>query len=339
VRTLVRLALVAGLLTPAIAAAPPQQGKNPAAPPPWAYGFTTPVDAASSKPAALQPFSPAQDDGTIRHLPGSNFSFTRTQIQNIFSPADWYPGDHPQMPEVVAHGRQPDVRACSMCHYPNGKGRPENAGIAGLPYTYFVHTMNDFKNGARKSSDERKPNTYLMIGFAQSMSDDEIAAAARYFSSMQWTPWITVVETATVPKTHIGGGMFLRLEGDEKEPIGQRIIETPVNTEATEILRDPRSGFLAYVPVGSLKKGEELAVRGGAGKTTRCGVCHGEDLKGLGPVPGIAGRSPSYLMRQLVDMQQGTRKGEWSSLMKPVLSGLTYDDLLAVVAYAASREP
>jgi len=80
-------------------------------------------------------------------------------------------------------------------------------------------------------------------------------------------------------------------------------------------------------------------VRGGAGKTTRCGVCHGEDLKGLGPVPGIAGRSPSYLMRQLVDMQQGTRKGEWSSLMKPVLSGLTYDDLLAVVAYAASREP
>jgi len=156
---------------------------------------------------------------------------------------------------------------------------------------------------------------------------------------MQWTPWITVVETATVPKTHIGGGMFLRLEGDEKEPIGQRIIETPVNTEATEILRDPRSGFLAYVPVGSLKKGEELVVRGGAGKTTRCGVCHGEDLKGLGPVPGIAGRSPSYLMRQLVDMQQGTRKGEWSSLMKPVLSGLTYDDLLAVVAYAASREP
>jgi cytochrome c553 len=338
-RVLVGVLLLVLLLMAAIAAAPPQQGKNPAAPPPWAYGFTTPVDAASSKPAVLLPFSPAQDDGTIRHLPGSTFVFTRTQIQNIFGPADWYPGDHPQMPEVVAHGRQPDVRACSLCHYPNGKGRPENAGIAGLPYTYFVHTMNDFKNGARKSSDERKPNTYLMIGFAKSMSDDEIAAAARYFSSMPWTPWIRVVETATVPKTHIGGGMFLRLEGDEKEPIGQRIIETPVNTEATEILRDPRSGFIAYVPVGSLKKGESLVVSGGAGKTTRCGVCHGEDLKGLGPVPGIAGRSPSYLMRQLVDMQLGTRNGEWSSLMKPVISGLTYDDLLAVVAYAASQEP
>jgi cytochrome c553 len=338
-RVFIRVLLLVLLLAPVIAAAPPQQGKNPAAPPPWAYGFTTPADAASSKPAALQPFSPAQDDGTIRHLPGSTFSFTRTQIQNIFGPADWYPGDHPQMPEVVAHGRQPDVRACSMCHYPNGKGRPENAGIAGLPYTYFVHTMNDFKNGVRKSSDVRKPNTYLMIGFAKAMSDDEIAAAARYFSSMQWTPWIKVIETATVPKTHIGGGMFLRLESGEKEPIGQRIIETPVNTEATEILRDPRSGFIAYVPVGSLKKGEDLVVRGGAGKTAPCGVCHGDDLKGLGPVPGIAGRSPSYLMRQLVDMQQGTRNGEWSNLMKPVVSALTYDDLLAVVAYAASREP
>jgi len=243
------------------------------------------------------------------------------------------------MPEIVAHGRQPDVRACSLCHYPNGKGRPENAGIAGLPYSYFVRTMNDFKNGARKSSDERKPNTYFMIGFAKAMTDEEIAAAAQYFSSMKWTPWIKVIETNTVPKTHIGGGMFLRLEGNETEPIGQRIIETPVNTEATEILRDSRSGFIAYVPTGSLKKGEDLVVNGGAGKTTRCGICHGEDLKGLGPVPGIAGRSPSYVMRQLVDIQQGSRNGEWTSLMKPVVSKLTSDDLLAVAAYLASREP
>jgi cytochrome c553 len=199
--------------------------------------------------------------------------------------------------------------------------------------------MNDFKNGARKSSDERKPNTYFMIAFAKAMSDEEIAAAAQYFSSMKWTPWIKVIETNTVPKTHIGGGMFLRLEGNDTEPIGQRIIETPVNTEATEMLRDSRSGFIAYVPTGSLKKGEDLVEKGGAGKTTRCGVCHGEALKGLGPVPGIAGRSPSYLMRQLVDIQQGSRNGEWTSLMKPVTSKLTSDELLAVAAYLASREP
>jgi len=242
------------------------------------------------------------------------------------------------MPEVVAHGHKPDVRACALCHYPNGKGRPENAGIAGLPYSYFVHTLNDFKNGARRSADPRKPNTYLMIGFARAMSDGEIAAAAQYFSSMKWTPWIKVVETDMVPKTHIAGAMFLRLEGDAKEPIGERIIETPVNTEATEVLRDARSGFIAYVPVGSIKKGEALVMNGG-GKTTQCVVCHGADLRGLGPVPGIAGRSPSYIVRQLSDIQEGSRNGEWSGLMKPVVAKLTIEDKIAIAAYVSSREP
>ena len=120
---------------------------------------------------------------------------------------------------------------------------------------------------------------------------------------MKWTPWIKVVEASTVPKTRIAGGMFLKLEGGETEPIGDRIIEVPDDTERTETLRDPRSGFTAYVPVGSIKKGEALVTTGG-GKTTRCAVCHGADLKGLGPVPGIAGRSPSYTVRQLFDTQQ-----------------------------------
>ena len=338
-RIFIRVFVLGLFLMPAIGAAPPQQGKDPADPPSWAYGFTSPAGVASNDPPSPPPFSPVPDNGAWKHLSGSDRSFTITQIRDSYGPADWYPGDHPQMPEVVAHGHKPDVRACSLCHYPNGKGRPENAGIAGLPYSYFVHTLNDFKNGVRRSADPRKPNTYLMIGFAKAMSDDEIAAAAQYFSSMKWTPWIKVIETSMVPKTHVQGGMFLRWEDNDKEPIGQRIIETPVNAEATEVLRDARSGFIAYVPVGSLKKGEDLVANGGAGKTTPCGVCHGENLKGLGPVPGIAGRSPSYLMRQLVDIQQSTRNGEWTSLMKPVVSKLSADDLLAIVAYAASREP
>jgi cytochrome c553 len=57
----------------------------------------------------------------------------------------------------------------------------------------------------------------------------------------------------------------------------------------------------------------------------------------LGPVPGIAGRSPSYLARQLYDMQQGDRHGIWTELMKPVVAKLTNDDMLAIVAYVSSR--
>jgi cytochrome c553 len=196
--------------------------------------------------------------------------------------------------------------------------------------------MNDFKNGARKSADSRKGNTNLMIGFAKAMTDDEIKAAADYFGSMKWTPWIKVVETNTVPKTRTAGGMFLKLEGNDKEPIGKRIIEAPDNTEGTELLRDDHSPFTAYVPAGSVKKGEALA-NGGGGKTIACANCHGADLQGLGPVPGIAGRSPSYLARQLYDMQQGDRHGIWTELMKPVVAKLTNDDMLAIVAYVSSR--
>jgi len=197
--------------------------------------------------------------------------------------------------------------------------------------------MADFRNGARKSADARKGNTNVMIAIAKGMTEDETKAAAEYFGSMKWTPWIKVVEAATVPKTRIAGGMFLRNEGSETEPIADRIIETPEDVEATESLRNPRSGFIAYVPPGSVKRGEALVMTGGGGKTTQCSVCHGADLSGLGPVPGIAGRSPSYMVRQLYDMQQGVRKGVWADLMKPVVANLSNADLLAIAAYTASK--
>ena len=123
------------------------------------------------------------------------------------------------------------------------------------------------------------------------------------------------------------------------EPIGVRIIETPENVERTTRLRDPHSGFIAYVPVGSVKKGEALVTTGGNGKTTQCGVCHGADLQGLGPVPGIAGRSPSYLVRQMYDIQAGARHGEWSQLMKPVVAKLTDEDFVNIAAYVSGRMP
>jgi cytochrome c553 len=306
--------------------------KSATGPPAWAYG----IAEGPAAPARSQPT--AAPDNSLQHLPGNDLAFTHAQIANIFGPADWYPGDHPAMPDVVAHGRKPNVWACSLCHYPNGKGRPENAGVSGLPVAYFIEQMNEFRNGERQSGDSRKKNTGVMISIAKAMTDDEIKASATYFGSMKWTPWIKVVETETVPKTYTSVGMFLPLEGNEKEPLGQRIIETPEQPVATEELRDPRSGFIAYAPVGSIEKGKELVITG-AGKTIQCGACHGADLKGLGPVPGIAGRSPSYLVRQMYDMQQGSRHGAWTELMKGVVSPLNEDDMLNIAAYTSSRMP
>jgi cytochrome c553 len=318
---------------------------------PWAYGFDTPAGAPAAAPApaaggrgqgGAAPAGGARGqaaapDTTQHRVPGSTLSFTAAQVRDTYGPADWFPGDHPTMPEIVARGsRERQILACSLCHYPNGKGRPENAAVSGLPESYFVQTMLDFKNDMRKSADTRKANTNRMIAFAKAMTDDEIKATAAYFSAMKWTPWISVVETEMVPKTRIAAGLFLPLEGAEagKEPIGQRIIEVPENTEQTETLRNPRSPFIAYVPPGSVKKGETLATTGG-GKTTQCAVCHGANLEGLGPVPGLAGRSPSYIVRQLHDMQTGVRKGTWSDLMKPVVAKLTAEDMLNIAAYTA----
>jgi len=304
-------------------------------PPPWAYG----LESETGAPAPDRPDSDARggkDDGTLHHLPGSTFSFTLTQLRNIYAPADWYPNDHPAMPDIVAHGHKPDVTACSFCHYPNGKGRPVNTNLAGLPYTYILHTLDDFKSGVRGSADTRKANTNQMIKFATMMTDDEKKDAAQYFSSMKWTPWIRVVETDMIPKVRIANGIYLRVGGPEKEPIGNRIVETPEDVEATEVLRDDRSGFIAYVPVGSIKKGKVLVMTGDGGKTVRCTNCHGADLMGMDPVPGLAGRSPSYLVRQLYDMQHGFRTGEWTSQMKPVVAKLNGDDMLAIAAYLSS---
>jgi cytochrome c553 len=328
--------LLALVILPTVVAGRPQQ-ELPSDLPAWAYGFDNTKEGAR----ADRPDSDARggpDNGALKHLPGSKFSFTLTQIRDNSGPADWYPEDHPPMPDIVAHGHKPVV-ACSFCHYPNGKGRPVNTNLAGLPYSYILQVLGEFRSGARMSADTRKANTNQMILFAKSMTDDEMKDAARYFSSMKWTPWIRVVEANMVPKSQIANGIFLRLPGNEKEQIGNRIIETPEDVEAMEVLRDDRSGFIAYVPVGSVEKGATLVMTGAGGKTTRCTICHGADLMGMGPVPGLAGRSPSYLVRQLYDMRQGKRTGEWTSLMMPVVTKLTTEDMLAIAAYLASLNP
>jgi cytochrome c553 len=273
----------------------------------------------------------------VHHIAGTTRGFTEAQITDPRGPADWFPEDHPTMPSIVAVGRQPMVRSCSYCHYPNGKGRPSNGGVAGLPVSYILQTLNDFKNDLRKPGDPRKVNVNQMIAFAKNMTPDEMHAAAEYFASTPWTQWVRVVETKMVPKTEAEGSIFFKAPGGGMEPIGMRVIETPEEDEQTEPLRNPRSGFVAYVPVGAVKKGEALVTTGGNGKTVACIHCHGADLRGDGPVPGIAGRSPSYLARQMFDIQAGTRHGEWASLMKPVVAKLTNEDMVNIVAYVSSR--
>jgi cytochrome c553 len=294
------------------------------------------------------PAPPIVEDGKIYSLPGSGKSFIRSKIRSVDPKdpgvADWYPDEHPPMPKVVSTGEEGPgtrgIRPCGLCHYPNGKGRSENASVAGQPHDYIVATLHDMKSGVRQSSEPRKINAFQMDDYAKAMTEDEINQAATYFSSMAWTPWIKVVESPTAPKVRSAAGLYIRLDGVEagNEPIGHRIVEVADNGEATEVIRDPHSGFTAYVPPGAIAKGKTLVTTGG-GKTTACATCHGGNLSGVGSIPSIAARSPSYMARQLADMQHGTRHGAMASLMAPVVAQLTEDDIINITAYLASLPP
>lgn len=303
-------------------------GAQAPVPPPWAYTVNPPPTPGAK---------PAPPDPAPQQVPGSTASFTVAQTRDAFNPPDWHPAAHPPMPESVAHGRRPEMRACGFCHLVNGQGRPENASLAGLPAAYIVQQMADFKSGDRKSAEPKMGPPNAMIQDAKAANDEEVRTAAAYFASFPFRKWIRVTEAVEVPKTRIAGSMHVPT-GEGTEPLGQRIIEMPSDVRRTE-LRDASSEFVAYVPKGSIAKGESLVKTGGAGKTVACGTCHGPDLKGLGPVPPLAGRSPSYTVRQLFDLQQGGRKGPWSALMKSAVEKLTVDDMIAIAAYTASREP
>jgi cytochrome c553 len=320
------------------AAAAPAAPAAPAASPPrepapsWAFAVNpSPVNA----PPALLPAS-APDD-TLQHVAGSDAAFTRQQIDDLFTAVDWHPEDHPPMPPVGAHGRPPELYACGYCHLPNGQGRPENASLAGLPVSYIVEQMAEFRAGRRRSSEPRHLPASLMAERESRASARDTLAAARYFSALKPKPWIRLIETAMVEPMHIAGWMLVSSGVVDREAIGERIIETPENLEQTE-LRDDRSGFVAFVPAGSVDAGRELVENGG-GRTMPCAACHGGHLKGLGAVASLAGRSPSYLVRQLYDLKSGARGGRAAQPMLPVVANLTVADMGAIAAYVASLPP
>jgi cytochrome c553 len=223
------------------------------------------------------------------------------------------------------------VRACISCHLSTGHGHPENSRLPGATASYLARQLAEFKSGARKGGAN-------MINFAKAMTEDEVRDATSYFASLPVKRWTRVVETATVPKTYFHGTRRMPHPDGGTEPIGNRVIEVPEDSVRV-MLRDPTSGFVSYAPPGSLAKGQLLVATGGNGKTVACTICHGETLKGLGEVPGIANQSPMNIARQLYLFATGERAGAWAPLMKGVVDKLNNEDIVNISAYVASLDP
>ncbi len=330
-RASVRIAVLACAVAPllVVRAGAQEALKIPDGLPEWAFNIPD-----KAQPAAFRP------QGVVK-APGSAREYEAAKIAGTANPPDWFPDEHPPAPKAVTGG--PGIRfACGACHLMSGQSHPEAADIAGMPAEYLVRQMGYYKSGVRKDDARMSP-------IAAATSDEDIREAAEYFAALKPAAFVKVIETATPPKTFIAtAGRHRQLHPDGgTEPIGRRILQIPEDPMRTEI-RDPHSGFIAYVPPGSIARGEAL-VKGGdesgktpgkeSGKTAPCAICHGEDLKGLGEVPRLAGQQPLYIARQLFDLQYGSSAGKQAALMKPVVAHLSEDDIIAIAAYLGSLPP
>jgi cytochrome c553 len=285
----------------------------------------------------------------------SQFAMSRTaasqtaapeaQTLDVLNPPDWYPDEHPAMPAVVAHGSPPQgertapILPCALCHLPNGSGHVESASLAGLPASYIIKQFAEFRSGERRIGVGSVGAQQLLTELKSSYTDEQVRAAALYFAALAPRPWIQVREAKQVPASIVDPNSLMRtaLASGRTELLGSRIVELPENESGLRN-RDAHSGFVAYVPEGSLAKGKRLVTRANEWGVA-CTACHGKTLNGLGGVPPLAGRPPTYLVRQLWHFQNGERRGSMAAPMRAIAARLQVDEMLAMAAYLASLTP
>jgi len=294
--------------------------------PAWAF----PQAAPGTRTVLTDTVAPLQ-------VPNSDSAFTLSRIRDYFNAIDWHPETHRAAPDVVLHGRKPAMFACGICHLPDGNGRPENATIAGLPRDYIIRQVRDMHARTRGSAFSPNRPAEAMRLVADSVTDDELREAAKYFSHAKNRPQFHVIESDSVPRTIPLNGLYSRAPGTEMEALNGRLIEIADDIRRHE-MRDSRAEYTAYVPRGSLARGKAIAqgdVRGIKG----CQSCHGGSLGGRFQVPPISGRPSSYLLRQLLAFKTGARASKEGQPMREEAATLSLDDMIAVAAYATSLKP
>jgi cytochrome c553 len=283
-------------------------------------------------------YVPPKDDGTARHVTGSNADFTLTEIRDLFFALDWFPDAHPPMPQVVSLGRKPDFRPCGVCHRPEGVGGPENASLAGLPEDYILRQIEDYRSGARSTAVKARAHVFRMIAGLNVLSDEEIRQAAAYYAAIKLPPRIKVIEADTVPTSYVPNWYYTPKNDGQTEALGERIIEMPDDEEAF-VDRDARVTFTAYVPPGSLARGAALVAGAAGGGIPACATCHGQGLHGLGTIPPLAGGSPTMIFRQLYEFKTHVRNGQMAGPMQANAATMTQSDMIAIAAYVATLAP
>jgi cytochrome c553 len=278
------------------------------------------------------------DAAAAVHLPNSSSEFTEAQLTDFFFAPDWHPESHAPMPDIVRIGRAPGTYACGYCHLPRGEGRPENSALAGLPAAYIVQQVADIKSGARRSAAHSIPFRPIdfMRDVAVNADADDVAAAAEYFAAQTLPPRVIVLERQRIPKLRAKAWLYVADRRGGEEALGERLLEMAPDITRHE-RRDPDMRYIAFVPPGSVSRGRRIAQSGKHGVAEACVSCHGKRLQGVGVVPALAGRLPTYLLRQLVAFKTGDRAGPAGATMQAVAADLRLADMIAVAAYAGTQ--
>jgi cytochrome c553 len=296
-------------------------------PPTWAY------------PVRPKDYAPPADDGTVRHVPGSTKGYTLTDIRDLFFALDWFPDGHAPMPPIVAKGSRPNRRPCGTCHRPEGVGGPENASLAGLPSEYLLRQIEDYRTGTRTTAVKERAHVFRMISAIKELTEDEIKQVVAYYAAMKLPARVKIVESEVVPTTYVPNWYYASKLDGKTEPLGDRIIEIP-DDEENFVNRDSRVTFTAYVPPGSVARGQQLVAGKEAERVPACAACHGDGLNnGIDSIPPITGRSPSMIVRQLYEFKYGLRQGPMADLMKASTSQMTIKDMVSIAAYLATLMP
>ena len=320
-----RWPLAAGLIAATVlSACGPHQAEKRALDPAVAWAFPG-EGAAAPEPSA----------STVQHLADADATFTQGRLDDPFHAVDWRPTGHPPAPTAVTTGKQPDAMACGYCHLMTGMGRPENAALTGIPADYIVRQVTELRSGDRISPSPDWAPAALMRQTAHGVSDADLTAAAGYFAGQPFASRAHVVEAAQTPKAVAADFAYRFDDKAPPEPLGARILEGPTDWSQFE-LRDPDTAYIAYVPPGSVAKGAALAKRGDS-QARPCASCHGPALAGTSVAPPIAGRSPTYIFRQLYAFKTDARNGTLAESMKSEVGQLSTADMIAVAAYVGSQ--
>ncbi len=307
----------------------------------WRHMVVTTVPTAA-RPAA--PFDVplwAFPQPTAHTPPRPDHPFTGPWGGGDFAARRRFDGPYPPMPASIAHGRPPVVPACGFCHYADGSGAPENAMLAGLSPAYILAQVADFRSGARRSAWAPYIPGDMMVRVADSATAPEVQDAIEYFAKLKPRRMVQVVERAQIPRPRNIGGRYALDPRGGTEPLGVRLLDVELEDGPPAAgVRHVR--YVTWVPLGSIARGRALATMGrtvGAAVTPACTSCHGPELRGVGDVPPLAGRFPSYLLRQLLAFRTDTRRAPAAAPMRAVAATLSLEDMIAAAAYAATLNP